>query len=913
MKVVKKVLIGFGIFIGVLLLAAVLIPVLFKSKIVELVKKEANKQLTATVDFDNNISLSLFRAFPNVSLGIDSLSIVNSGDFQGDTLVRAETVRATIDIMSLFRGDQMKIKYVGLKNAKIYAHINKDGKANYDITKPDTTTTTEDTASSFNMALSKYEITNTDIRYNDEQGGMDVLVSKLNHTGKGDFTADIYDLDTKTDIESLTFNYGGVSYLNKVKTTLKAIININMPESKYTLKDNELSLNDLKLLFNGNMVMPDSVINTDLTFKAIQSDFKNFLSLVPGIYSKSFADLTATGKFGIEGEVKGAYIGDNYPGMNIRMNISDGGFRYKGFSQAVTKVNTDISVQHPGGDLDRMKINIPNLSMILAGEPIQAHLILSHPMTDPLIDLAAKGKVLLDKFRDMIPLDKSVRIGGLVAFDVAVKGVLSKLSEGDITKIDARGFADAKNVVYEDKSVLPHAVEVSTGRLDFSPKTAELKNLNMKIGRSDFAMHGSFTNYLSYALSDGKLKGNLDLTSNLIDVSSLMPPTATNTPPAQAASANSPTAVPPANEEVLALPTNIDLKFSSKVNRILYETYDITNFSGNIYLANGKLTFESVKLNMLGSSMALAGSLDTKNPKRPEVNDLTFSIQDLAFQKMFEQIPVVQKYAPLLQRVQGKFNGNIKLTTPLAQGFMPILSQLTSNGALKINTATIDNFDLLKKVGDRLGLSIPKTIVVNNINPSYFITDGRINLKEPVKFAVDKANISIIGSSGLDQTLAYTMEIVLPADQIKGVVQDKVGNIFSASGLKMPIGQTVKVMADIGGTFTNPVIKLNIGQLGKDMLSGLKEQAEAELKAKAKELENEARAKIEAEKKKALDKANAEKEKLQQRAEEEKRKAQQRVEEERRKAEEAAKKAADEQKQKLKDELKKKGGDFFKR
>ncbi|MGH7456790.1 MAG: hypothetical protein ACRENG_35905, partial [bacterium] len=66
----KKVFIALAVVVALLLLAAILVPLLFKDKIVGLVKSEANKQLNATLEFAD-IRLSLFSDFPNFNLSLD--------------------------------------------------------------------------------------------------------------------------------------------------------------------------------------------------------------------------------------------------------------------------------------------------------------------------------------------------------------------------------------------------------------------------------------------------------------------------------------------------------------------------------------------------------------------------------------------------------------------------------------------------------------------------------------------------------------------------------------------------------------------------------------------------------------------------------------------------------------------------
>ncbi|MFM8745012.1 MAG: hypothetical protein ACKODM_17010, partial [Cytophagales bacterium] len=65
MKLLKKILIGVGIFVIMLLAAAFILPVVFKDDIKKAIDEQLAKSINADVIFDvNNFSLTLFRNFP---------------------------------------------------------------------------------------------------------------------------------------------------------------------------------------------------------------------------------------------------------------------------------------------------------------------------------------------------------------------------------------------------------------------------------------------------------------------------------------------------------------------------------------------------------------------------------------------------------------------------------------------------------------------------------------------------------------------------------------------------------------------------------------------------------------------------------------------------------------------------------
>src|ERR1043166_6352584 len=133
MKKFIKILLSILVVFFLLLLA---IPFLFKGQIVSMIRQQVNENLNARVNFNDNISLSLIRNFPNLGIGIDDLSVAGINEFERDTLVRMASLNMSVDLMSVISGDQIKVRSVVIERPVVHAIILKDGKANWDISKP---------------------------------------------------------------------------------------------------------------------------------------------------------------------------------------------------------------------------------------------------------------------------------------------------------------------------------------------------------------------------------------------------------------------------------------------------------------------------------------------------------------------------------------------------------------------------------------------------------------------------------------------------------------------------------------------------------------------------------------------------------------------------------------------------------
>ena len=98
----KKWLIRFSGLVVAIFMTLLVLPFAFKGKILKIAQETASESLNATITFDEDLSLSLFRNFPNLSVGINNLKIVGIDSFQKDTLFQVGKLRLTLDIASLF-------------------------------------------------------------------------------------------------------------------------------------------------------------------------------------------------------------------------------------------------------------------------------------------------------------------------------------------------------------------------------------------------------------------------------------------------------------------------------------------------------------------------------------------------------------------------------------------------------------------------------------------------------------------------------------------------------------------------------------------------------------------------------------------------------------------------------------------
>lgn len=163
---IRKIVSALAIFIGLLLLSAILIPLLFKGKITALVKEEINKNLEATVDF-SSVNLSFFKKFPSLSLTINDLSVAGKEEFEKDTLAALKEITVGVNFWTVITGNQISINSIFIDKPRISIIVLENGKANYLITKEDTSATGTEEPAAFKINLKEYSVKDGWLSYDD--------------------------------------------------------------------------------------------------------------------------------------------------------------------------------------------------------------------------------------------------------------------------------------------------------------------------------------------------------------------------------------------------------------------------------------------------------------------------------------------------------------------------------------------------------------------------------------------------------------------------------------------------------------------------------------------------------------------------------------------------------------------------
>ncbi len=420
----KKFLMIFGGILLFLFLVAVFVPIIFKDKIKARIDAELAKNVNADINLDTkDFSVSIIRNFPNATASLKNFSVVGKDEFKGDTLIAAQSFRVVINVKSLF-GDKISIKGIDIQSPRILVKVLENGKANYDIMIGDEDEPVEETEpSEFSIGVDSWKIDNGYIVYDDRTMNLFTILDGLNHKGKGDFTQDIFDLSTHTLINELTVHYENLEYLTKKRIESDLVLHMNLPESRYTFKDNTVKVNEFAFGFDGYLAMPGDDYEVDITYAAKDNTFKSILSLVPGVYKEGFDNIKTEGDVDFNGFVKGVYSESRnlMPAYNFNLLVDNAMFQYPDLPTAITNINLKMLVDNKDGDLKNNILDINQFHMDMGKNPVDAKLRVEG-IESPNILANIKATLNLAELTNIFPIE-GTQLKGVYNVDLNASGV----------------------------------------------------------------------------------------------------------------------------------------------------------------------------------------------------------------------------------------------------------------------------------------------------------------------------------------------------------------------------------------------------------------------------------------------------------------------------------------------------------
>ena len=796
-----------GSLVVLVLVLLVVLPFLFRDRIADRVKGEVNRSVNARVEWQD-VGLTFFRDFPNLTLRLDELTVAGIGRFEGDTLASIGHLGVALDLASVLRnvvggGAPIVVRSIALDRPRLSLIKLEDGAANWDITR-DTATAAQRPAAAKPVAISlrRFEITDAAVALDNRQAGLKASLAGFEQSLTGDFSRSQVVIRTEAHSDTVNVTFAGIPYLNRVTLDLEADVQADLTRKSFTLKDTGLRLNDLQLAVSGTAATAGDDLALDLAFDTPSTNFRHILSLVPAIYANDFQSVKTSGAIAVSGRVQGRYGEKAFPSFVLNAKVDNAAFQYPDLPLPARDIFMDLAVANPGGDADSTVVRLDRFHVRLGSDPVDATMVLRTPVSDPDLDLRIKGKVDLADVRRTVKLEGIDELAGTVAADATVRTRMSYIDSAQYDKVDARGTVDIGNLTVKGEN-LPQPLAIQQASLQLAPQKAELRSFRGTVGSSDLQASGSLENLLGFALRDGVLRGNATLRSNRFNLDEWRSGEG--------------------DLQIIPVPPRLDFALDATVAQLTYDKLKMSNARGRLRIKDQRITLENFRLNTLGGEIGVTGFYETTSPAKPTF-DVGLKMTRVDIPAAFEALTTVQMLAPVAKYAQGNFSTDLKLHGALGKDMMPLFDGLDGGGSLQTSQLVLEDFPALEKIVDVTKLQFLDNPTMRALRTAFQIRDGRLHV-EPFAVNIGKTTMNVSGSNGLDQSLQYALTLEVPRSELGTAANQAVAGLVSragGAGIDLQAAQEIELGIQLGGTVTNPSVKADVGSV----VASVKEETE---------------------------------------------------------------------------------------
>jgi uncharacterized protein involved in outer membrane biogenesis len=776
---------------------------------------EAATGRTVTV---GDVSLALL---PSLAIEVRDLAVSNrTGDgFSPGPMLALDALRIEVKLWPLL-ASRIEVTSVFLDRLRLLVESTGDGRSNYEdlgAGAGDAPPPQEQPPGAVALLLPDVRVRDAAVDYVNRAENSATRIRNLdlslNIAGEGgSFT-----ISGTASTDSLSYGTVGTPLLSGMRLSVAHRFRYDSSTDILRVEQGDVTVQNLRLSLTGTSAQNRTAPRLDFTLGSDSLNIADLLSLLPGGEASGTAGVRGEGRLAVRIGITGTITDSTEAEYRGTITADGARLQYAGLPKPVTDITIRSSFIR---SREVGEFRIDELTARLGSAPLRLTMALTD-FDDPSLALAASGSLDLGTIREYYPVDTAMSLAGALDLDVRIAG-----------RIRDQSFLKASGALsFREVSVAGAAAATPlrglNGRVKFTNDLIETPGLSLLIGRSDLSLTGRVRNYLSLVSADTaapRSSAALTLTSRRLVMADIMTPD----PPAR----NTDAAPPSEPRSAFILPA-ADVTVAASIDSLLLEKFNFTGVRGSLRISDDVVRMERLLLNGFGGTLVSTGSLNLADQARP-LFDLTLDLTDLRAGAL------LTPFTSFGRMLSGSLSMKTSLRGALDDTLGLIASALQGNGSAALRAGSLTGFAVNEALAQQFNLPDLRTLPFRDWTNSFTIENGRLQIRD-LAVSGQNAQYLLNGSHGLDGTLDYRLEILLP-----GSVQDRIAVPGFAAGaaelFRTPDGR-LRFELGVSGTQARPVLQLRTDaarqkgeELARRKLDEEKKRLEEQLKRKGSDL-----------------------------------------------------------------------------
>lgn len=758
MRVLKKLLLWTASLIAVAMIALVVIAGLFDQQISSRLIKEINKQLNSELTV-GEVELSLLSGFPNASVNLQKVAL---NDALKGTLLEAENLAFRFRLLSLF-GSTIKVNSVLVENGALFVHINRRGKANYNIfkSKPDSGKDKNDKGQDSELAISLQEARFQDVEliFINEQTRQEAKALIKEAVASGEFSKSQFSLNSFADLKAGFYELDGQRYFAGKDVVYDASIDVDLNKGHYEFKDFDLGLESNIFKVNGTVDTKAGNTDVDLQLTGKECSLESILGLLPEEQLAYFGDFKSKGTFFFNANINGRYNERENPKVDVRFGLKNGSISSQKLPNRLKDVTFAASFTNGKKRNNAYSVfKVDNFKGYFNRELIESSLRIAD-LDHPRIEFSLDGVLPLESIYGLLNAASITDGDGEIEIKkLYLKGSLEDMrTPSRIGRVKSSGeleFDDAELVINEE------AVVLDKGSLRMKDNSIIVDDIKLEGAGSELVLNGKFLNLIPVLFADSlnsrkaELQFQASLESPELDIDRLLAITA---PPAsndQIEKGVADSLKVAQNQERERITKFLKGTFQAKIDDFNYQKIKGSNFSGEFEFDNNELLIKGNAKGMDGN-WHLEGEGYFEN--EPYLN-ARLECDNIDVKEFFRQAENFGQEVLVYQNVDGTLEAKLAIDAFWAEDGTFLDKKLHVLGDISLSNGELNKFKLLYDFSNYIKLQDLRNIRFTKMRNWLEVKRNKVYL--PAMFIQTNAtNLTISGEHSFDNDMDYNVKV----------------------------------------------------------------------------------------------------------------------------------------------------------
>ena len=394
-----------GIVLAVVAVVTVACYVIFTpERLTPVARRAADAYMTCEHEI-GQVDLTFFSTFPRFGLRADGLLIINpKAGAQNDTVVAAQTLIATVDVMEFLSHRNLHVHEAVLDGAKVNFYIAPDGTTNLTdifVTSPDTA---EEDTSAFSLPFDALRVDGMRLHadYITFVDDKDTIHASLGQTELSAKAESWDDMLIGLDAQDVCASLKGDTYADDLHVELLAPMAMNPDAMHFAFNGASLAVNEFAVCVEGEVTLQDSIA-VDARIETGNWQIQPLLALVPETFTSGLKDLDVDGEASLQATVNGFLSDKQMPRVQAHLILNNGKGSYAALPYTLRDIALDVNADIRLTEGEQSHVVINSLKARTKQSALTAKGTLNDLMGDMLIDLALGLDAHLPDFAYFLP------------------------------------------------------------------------------------------------------------------------------------------------------------------------------------------------------------------------------------------------------------------------------------------------------------------------------------------------------------------------------------------------------------------------------------------------------------------------------------------------------------------------------